>query len=129
METTMNLYLLAVYETGEGEDFIRTSNIAKRLGFKPSSVTEAFQKLSAQGFLEYIPYRGVKLTDRGKKIADKIIARQNTLRRLLLYMGLPKDLAETECKKLEPAITEEAISYIRAFLKNQKAGGKPERTW
>jgi len=43
METTMKKYLLAVYETGEGEDFVRISNIAKRLGVKPSSVTEFFK--------------------------------------------------------------------------------------
>jgi len=93
------------------------------LGVKPSSVTETFQKLSAQGFLEYIPYRGVKLTDGGKKIADKIIARQNTLRRLLLYMGLPKELSETESKKLELAITDEVVNCIWVFLKNQEVGG------
>ncbi|MDO9536803.1 MAG: metal-dependent transcriptional regulator [Thermoplasmata archaeon] len=120
METMMKIYMMAIYETGGEKEFVRTSDVAKVLGYSPPSVTEAFHKMAKEGVVEYIPYRGVKLTEKGKKIGEKTIARQNTLRRLLLCIGAPQDLAEIECKKLEPVMTDRCIEYIRNFLKNQE---------
>jgi len=117
---TMKIYLIAVYETGGEKDFVRTSDVAKALRYSPPSVTEAFHKMAKEGVVEYMPYQGVKLTEKGKKIVEKTIARLNTLRKLLLCMGVPQDLAEIECKKFELVMPDGSIDCIRNFLKNQE---------
>ncbi len=122
---TMKIYIMAVYETGGEKEFVRTSDVAKALRYSPPTVTETFHKMAKEGTIEYIPYRGVKLTEKGKKIVEKTIARQNTLRRLLLCMGAPQDSAEIECKKLELVMPDRSIECIRNFLKNQ--GGRDDQ--
>ena len=116
---TMKIYIMAVYETGGEKNIVRTSDIAKALKYSPPTITETFHKMAKEGVIEYIPYQGVKLTQKGKKIVYKIIARQNTLRRLLLCMGAPQDLAEIECKKLELVMPDGSIECIHNFVKNQ----------
>ena len=118
--TTMKNYITAIYEAGGEEEFVRTSDVAKALGYRPSSVTETFQKMAQEGVIVYIPYRGVKLTEKGKRIVDKTIARQSTLRNLLLYIGAPQDLAKTESKKLEQVISDRGIECIRNFSKTRE---------
>ena len=69
--TTVKNYIMAIYEAGGEKEFVRTSDVAKALGYRPSSVTETFQKMAQEGVIVYIPYRGVKLTEKGKRIVDK----------------------------------------------------------
>ena len=116
-DTTIKNYIMAIYEAGGEKEFVRTSDVAKALGYRPSSVTETFQKMAQEGVIVYIPYRGVKLTEKGKRIVNKTISRQNTLRSLLLCMGAPQDLAKIESKKLEQVISDRCIECIRNFLK------------
>ena len=117
--TTVKNYIMAIYEAGGEKEFVRTSDVAKALKYSPPSVTETFHKMAKEGVIVYIPYRGVKLTEKGKKIVDKTIARQSTLRSLLLCMGAPQDLAKIESKKLEQVISDRSIECIRNFLKTQ----------
>ena len=61
-------YLEALYIMTEGERPARTTDISNYLKIKPASVTEMIQKLSAEGYVNYEPYHGVTLTDKGLRI-------------------------------------------------------------
>ncbi|GEM_PF-3271810 len=119
-DATIKNYIMAIHEAGGEKEFVRTSDVAKALGYRPSSVTETFQKMAQEGVIVYISYRGVKLTEKGKRIVNKTIARQNTLRSLLLYIGAPPDLAKIESTNLEQVISDRCIECIRKFLKTQE---------
>lgn len=116
-KTTVKNYIRVIYEAGGVNELVRTSDIAKMLGYRPSSVTGIFQKLAQEGIIIYIPYRGVKFSTKGKKIAEKVIRRLDILRRFLLYIGIPQELAETECKNLELILSEKTMEYIDKYLK------------
>ena len=122
-DATVKNYIMAIYEAGGEKELVRTSDVAKALGYRPSSVTETFQKMAQEGVITYIPHRGVKLTAKGKEIAEKAIARRETLRGVLTHFGVPLKLVESECKRLEVVINEEVIGYINDFLITQEGGG------
>jgi DtxR family transcriptional regulator, Mn-dependent transcriptional regulator len=44
-------------------------------GFSPISIHEMVQKLAQHGLAEYQPYRGVKLTSKGKETAEALVRR------------------------------------------------------
>lgn len=52
---------------------INTNAIASKMDSKASSVTDMIRKLSEKGFVNYIKYQGVSLTDKGRKAAMMII--------------------------------------------------------
>jgi len=69
--------------------------------------------------IEYVPYAGVKLTKKGNEFVEKVIVRRRILKRILVNLGVPCDLAEIECKRLELVITDRSIGYVQDFLKNK----------
>lgn len=66
-------YLLAVYILQQRENPpVQTNAVADALDRSAASVTESFQRLEADGFLEYEPYEGVELTAAGRERAAEL---------------------------------------------------------
>lgn len=66
-------YLLAVYILGHREEPpVQTNAVADALDRSPATVTEAFQRFEDDGFVEYEPYKGVRLTDEGRDRAAEL---------------------------------------------------------
>ncbi len=67
-------YLKAIYHLGKGDtDLVSTNAIAEQMNTKPSSVTDMLRKLADKGFIGYKKYKGVTLTDQGKKSALNLV--------------------------------------------------------
>ena len=116
---TIKNYIMAVYEESRGKGLVRVSDVARVLGYKTPSVTESLQKMAKDGIITYIPHTGVKLTRKGKEIAEKVTERRKVLRELLIYLGIPKELAKNESKKLEMVMSKEAFDYINVSQKRK----------
>ncbi len=66
-------YLEAIYDIQKRERRVaRTTDLARALEVRPSSVTEMLSKLNKMGYIEYTPYRGAVLTEKGEKVAGRI---------------------------------------------------------
>ena len=44
---------------------VRNGDLAKYLGVSPASATEMIQRLAKNGFVDYVPYKGARLTETG----------------------------------------------------------------
>lgn len=67
-------YLKAIFHLGnEGSLAVSTSNLAKAIKTKPSSVTDMMQRMAEKGLVHYRKYKGVSLTALGRKTALSII--------------------------------------------------------
>ena len=93
-------YLEMMYEFHEADPggVVRTGDLAAKLGVSPASATEMVQRLATRGFLEYIPYKGARLTPQGLTHGQKM-KRRHRLAEILLDM-LPYDgnPHETACR-------------------------------
>jgi DtxR family Mn-dependent transcriptional regulator len=66
-------YLEAIYDIQKAQKrIVKTSDLAKKLNVKPASVTEMLLKLSERNYIEYQPYYGVFLTEKGEEVARRI---------------------------------------------------------
>ncbi|MGA2008426.1 MAG: metal-dependent transcriptional regulator, partial [Solirubrobacteraceae bacterium] len=52
-----------------GDEPVSTSALAERLGITPGSVSAMLRKLDELGLVTHEPYRGVRLTDDGRRVA------------------------------------------------------------
>lgn len=67
-------YLKAIFHAAQQTNgTVPTTAIAKKVGAKPSSVTDMFRKLSEEGLLDYEKYKGVSLNESGNKAALQVI--------------------------------------------------------
>ena len=59
-------YLEAIDEVVQKKKYAKVNDVSKVLGVGLSSVTEMFQKLDSEGFIDYEKYSGVTLTKMGE---------------------------------------------------------------
>jgi DtxR family transcriptional regulator, Mn-dependent transcriptional regulator len=111
-------YAKAVYalETRRGEA-VSTSDLAARLGVTPASVSGMVRKLTEVGIVEHEPYRGVRLTDEGRRVALEVLRHHRLLELFLAQeLGMPWDRVDAEAEVLEHVLSEELEALIAARL-------------
>ena len=99
------------------EQPVATNALAERLGITPGSVSAMLKRLGELGLIEHVPYRGVRLTDDGRKVALEVI-RHHRLLELFLAESLDMswDRVHAEAEVLEHVISEELEQLIAAKL-------------
>ena len=114
-------YLEAVYRLQERSGVARTNDIVKALKVAPGTVTNTVERLEKEGYITHEPYRGVKLTEIGLKIALQVVRRHRLSERLLtdiLHVEWAK-VHDAACK-LEHGITDEIIKPLEKALRHPK---------
>ena len=61
---TIEDYAEIIYILEEEKGMVHTNDIASALDINPASVTEIFQKLNDEGYINYEKYTGVTLTEK-----------------------------------------------------------------
>ncbi len=85
---SMEDYLEKIYQLVEKKGYARAADIADALEVNPSSVTKMIQKLDKDDYLIYERYRGLILTDKGKKVGKKLVERHYVLEEFLRIIGV-----------------------------------------
>lgn len=111
-------YLKAIYslKVKYGKD-VSTNALAKKLDTKASSITDMVKKLSVKKLVEYEKYKGVSLTEKGKKIAVNII-RNHRLWEVFLVekLNFKWDEVHDLAEQLEHINTEKLTNSLDEFL-------------
>ncbi len=98
---------------------VSTNALAGRLGITPGSVSAMLGKLDHLGLTTHVPYRGVRLTDDGRRLALEVIRHHRLLESFLAdLLGMPWDRVHAEAEVLEHVLSEDLESLIAAKLGN-----------
>jgi Mn-dependent DtxR family transcriptional regulator len=103
--------------------YASTSEIAERMGVSKPTVTSIVKKLHREGYLVHEPYRGMSLTEAGRNLARSMKDRHETLRKFLILLGLPRDVATSDAERIEHGLHAETVRKIRklvAYLEESK---------
>ncbi len=115
-------YLEAIYRLEQKTGYARTMDLARSLNVVPGSITNTIENLERKGLVVHTPYRGVKLTDNGRKIASKVLRRHRLAERLLTdILHLDWSQVHDPACKLEHALSPEILKPL------EKALGHPKR--
>jgi DtxR family Mn-dependent transcriptional regulator len=110
-------YLKVIYEIERLSGAAATTDIAHRLAIAPASVSGMVRRLAEQGLLAHERYRGVRLTDEGRRIALRMLRRHRIIEAYLTRaLGYPWDLVHDEAERLEHAASEELIDRMAAAI-------------
>ncbi|MCE4607823.1 MAG: metal-dependent transcriptional regulator [Caldisphaeraceae archaeon] len=111
-------YLTTIYKKGGAERWVRTGDIAKYLNISPASATEAIQKLYKEGYVEYLSYKGVKLTQKGVEVASCVARKEREVREALVKIGISEGEADEIACLIEHRISREAVDKLKQFVEN-----------
>jgi DtxR family transcriptional regulator, Mn-dependent transcriptional regulator len=96
---------------------VSTNELAERLGVTPGSVSAMVRKLSEVGLAEHQPYRGVRLTDQGRRVALEVIRHHRLIELFLAEeLGMSWDRVHAEAEVLEHVLSEDLEQLIAARL-------------
>jgi len=114
-------YLEAVYKLQQRDGIARTSEMVKLLNVVPGTVTNTIEKLEKEGLVSHVPYKGVKLTEKGSKIALGVIRRHRLSERLLTdVLHVSWYEAHKIACKLEHDLRGDVIRKIEEVLREPK---------
>ncbi|MEE8886873.1 MAG: metal-dependent transcriptional regulator [Eubacteriales bacterium] len=108
-------YLETMLILKEEKGYIRSVDIADRIGVTKPSVSYAVKHLRENGYLTMDRSGFITLTDSGMAIATKIYSRHNMLTELFEMAGVNPETARDDACKVEHDISDEtyeALSYI-----------------
>jgi len=112
-------YLEAIYKLAQRDGSARTMQLANELKVMPGSITNTIENLERRALVIHEPYKGVKLTEKGRKLALKIIRRHRLAERLLTdILHLDWSKVHDEACKLEHDLSETIVKPLEKALGN-----------
>jgi DtxR family Mn-dependent transcriptional regulator len=109
--------IFALQARGSGS--VSTNALAERLGITPGSVSAMLKKLDELGLITHVPYRGVRLTASGRRLALEVIRHHRLLESFLAEsLGMPWDRVHAEAEILEHVLSEDLEQLIAEKLGN-----------
>lgn len=109
--------LKVIYTMQERGQKVSTSAVSEQLGVSDATATMLFKDFASAGWVEHVPYRGVRLTALGEHKAKEVIRHHRLLELYLArQLGYTWDKVHAEADKLEHVISEEFEDKLDALL-------------
>jgi len=110
-------YIKALYHLQCADQLVSTNDIAGRMRTRASSVTDMLKKLADKNLVDYVPYKGSKLTSGGHACATQII-RKHRLWELFLVakLNFTWDEVHEVAEQLEHIQSRKLINEIDKLL-------------
>jgi DtxR family Mn-dependent transcriptional regulator len=113
-------YAKAIYALEERDsEPVSTNALAERLRVTAASASGMVKRLGELGLVEHTPYRGVSLTDAGRRVALEVMRHHRLLELYLVEsLGVPWDRVHEEAEVLEHVLSDQLEELIAAKLGN-----------
>ncbi|MEO5678963.1 MAG: metal-dependent transcriptional regulator [Acidimicrobiales bacterium] len=115
-ETLKAVYRLTVPRSGDPRP-AHTGDLAEALGVSPGTVTATVKRLAERLLADHTPYKGVELTDLGRRMAVGAIRRHRVVERFLSDMlGYAWNEADRLAPSFEHDLPEEVLERLFVAL-------------
>ena len=109
-------YLEEIYRFQNQLGYIRITDIAEKLDVSLPSVNKAVKILSKKGYLDYIPYKNIDLTEKGAELGQFLVERNKMLQQFLEVIGSDCD-KEEEAEAIEHYLSRETVKAMTSVVK------------
>lgn len=104
-------YLEEIYRFSQELGYIRITDVADKLDVSLPSVNKAVKVLSEKGYLDYIPYKNIDLTNKGAKLGKFLVKRNQMLQEFLKVISSKVDI-EAEAEAMEHYLSRETVDAM-----------------
>lgn len=111
------MYLVTIFRMRDQENPVPIPSLVEEMGITPASINEMCRKLERDNLLLYVPYSGVRLTDKGENFARKIL-RKHRLWEVFLVgkLSFDFDQAHNIACQLEHNTPDKLADRLDGFL-------------
>lgn len=108
-------YLERILMLKERLGSVRSIDIATDMGYSKPSVSIAMKKLKEKNLIEVDSKGHITLTEEGYQIAKKTYEKHELLIKLLIYIGVSREVAENDACKMEHSLSDETVVKLKEF--------------
>ena len=113
-------YLEAMLMLKEERGYIRSIDVADKLGVTKPSVSYATKRLRENGYISFDPAGMIVLEPTGLEIAQRMLERHRLLTELLIGLGVSPETARDDACKIEHDLSVESFDAIRRHAKEYR---------
>ncbi len=113
-------YLEAMLMMQEQYGYIRSTDVANRLGVTKPSVSYATKQLRKNGYITMDKDNYITLTESGMVIAERMYTRHKLLSQFFMTIGVSEKTALEDACKIEHDLSQETFDVLCLYLKNPK---------
>ncbi len=96
---------------------IKPSNLSRSFQVSPAAVSDMLKRLAEDQFVVYQPYKGVRLTAKGRAIGQNMVRRHRIWEMYLhQVLKMPWDQVHAEAEALEHASSDDLINQLEEAL-------------
>ena len=106
-------YLEAMLMLKEERGYIRSIDVAGKLGVTKPSVSYATKRLRESGYISFDPAGMILLLGPGLEIAERMYERHKLISQILVYLGVDPETAREDACKMEHDMSAESFDAIR----------------
>ena len=106
-------YIELIADLIEDGNEARQVDIAARLGVAQPTVAKMLARLASEGLVSRKPYRGVFLTEAGRRVAQESKARHQTVEAFLRSLGVSPETARIDAEGIEHHVSAETLEAFR----------------
>lgn len=118
MKESGEMYLESIYVLCSEKSSVRSIDVAEHMNYSKPSVSRAVGLLKKDGYIEVDKDGYITLTDAGKNMANKIFERHTLLTKMLVSLGVPKEVASEDACRMEHVISEETFNAMKKHFGN-----------
>ena len=105
-------YLEAMLMLRDERGYIRSVDVAGKLGVTKPSVSYATKRLRENGYIALDPAGMIVLLEPGLEVAERIFERHKLLTELLIGLGVRPETAQEDACRIEHDLSEESFDAI-----------------
>jgi len=117
----MEDYLEAIYELVDQKGYATSVDLAECLNVSQPSVTKMMRRLDRTELIDYEKYRGIRLTEKGIKLAKSIHERHGIVSEFLRKIGVDENIANRDAEEIEHHIHPETLRKLQDLLEGKSA--------
>ena len=114
---SLEKYLLAIYEIVKVNQAARVKDVSNYLKIGGPATSDAVKTLAKRGYINYVPYGIITITQKGTKTAEEKILRHKTIANFLekVLQVEPKDV-DFSADKIEYSMPSDVLEKFVQFL-------------
>ena len=113
-------YLEAMLMLKEEHGYIRSIDVAEKLGVTKPSVSYTTKRLRESGYITFDPAGMIQLLQPGQEIAERIYERHKLLTELFTGLGVSPEKAREDACRVEHDLSEETFDAIRKHARDYR---------
>ncbi len=98
----------------------RVRDLAEHMGVSHVTVTRVIARLAEEELVDTEPYRPIRLTARGERLAAESRRRHEIVLGFLLALGVAEDEARRDTEGIEHHVGEATLQRMQAFVEKQR---------